>query len=67
MPKTHFLKKHAGMVPARLTIAVCLLAGTACAPDVGSERWCEEMKQTPKVDWSTREASDYAKHCLFKK
>ena len=50
-----------------LTIAVCLLAATACAPEVGSERWCSKMKETPKGDWSTNEASDYAKHCLFKR
>jgi hypothetical protein len=42
---------------------LCLLA--ACAPEVGSKRWCEQMKEKPKGDWSTNEAADYAKHCLF--
>jgi hypothetical protein len=66
MPKTRSTR-HCGMALAQLALAVYLLGGTACAPDVGSERWCEKMKQTPKVDWSTREASAYGKHCLFKK
>ena len=47
---------------------LCLiLAGqlASCAPEVGSERWCNNMKEKPKGDWSTNEAADYAKHCLF--
>ena len=45
-----------------------LLAGslTACAPEVGSEAWCNQMKEKPKGDWSTNEAADFAKHCLLK-
>lgn len=39
---------------------------SACAPEVGSEGWCENMDQTPKGDWSSNEAVDYAKHCVFK-
>ncbi len=47
-------------------VALCFLGATACAPEVGSERWCENMKEKAKVDWSPREASDFAKHCLFR-
>ena len=39
---------------------------TACAPEVGSERWCENLKDKPKGDWTANEAADYAKHCVFK-
>lgn len=39
---------------------------TACAP-VGSERWCENMKEKPKGDWTANEAADFAKHCIFDK
>ena len=49
------------------TLAV--LAGftlAACAPEVGSEAWCEQLSEKPKGDWSTNEATDYAKNCLFK-
>ncbi|MHC4933833.1 MAG: DUF3012 domain-containing protein [Planctomycetota bacterium] len=38
----------------------------ACSPGVGSDAWCEKMKETPKADWSTREAADFTKHCAFK-
>jgi len=37
-----------------------------CAPAVGSDEWCKDMEEKPKGDWSTNEATDYAKHCVFK-
>lgn len=39
---------------------------TACAPEVGSEQWCNDMKKMPKADWSTNQLTDYGKHCIFK-
>ncbi|GLX79297.1 hypothetical protein tinsulaeT_26370 [Thalassotalea insulae] len=43
-----------------------LVLFTACAPEVGSKDWCEQLKEKPKGDWSANEATDYTKHCLFK-
>jgi hypothetical protein len=37
----------------------------ACAP-VGSEAWCEKMKNKPKGDWTANEAGDYALHCVLR-
>lgn len=45
-------------------LLVAILAG--CAPEVGSDAWCEDMKAKPKKDWSASELKDYSKHCLFK-
>jgi len=71
MPKKHSTKQRrparALVIRTSLIAVVCLVGATACSPEVGSERWCDQMKETPKVDWSTREAGDYAKHCIFKK
>ena len=39
---------------------------SACAPEVGSEAWCEDMKEKPKGDWSANEAAEYTKSCIFK-
>jgi len=47
-------------------IALALIVLAGCAPEVGSERWCNDMKEKPKGDWSANEAADYAKHCLLK-
>ncbi|PKG56897.1 DUF3012 domain-containing protein [Shewanella sp. Choline-02u-19] len=48
-------------------LALVLAMGmTACAPEVGSEAWCQQMSEKPSGDWSTNEATDYAKHCVFK-
>ena len=48
-------------------LASLLIAGvlTACAPEVGSEEWCAEMKDKPKGDWTANEAKDFAKHCIL--
>ncbi len=47
-----------------------LLAGaallTACAPEVGSPKWCDAIKAKPKGEITANEAKDFAKHCLFK-
>ena len=49
-----------------------LLAGlaiiflSACAPEVGSEQWCKEMKEKQPGDWTANQAVDYAKHCVLK-
>ena len=41
-----------------------LLAG--CEPEVGSDRWCEKMADTPKSDWSVNDAKAFAQNCIFK-
>ena len=38
---------------------------SGCTPEIGTPAWCEYMKQKPKGDWTTNEATDYARHCLF--
>jgi hypothetical protein len=47
-----------------LIVTLTLLAG--CSPEVGSQAWCDQLKDKPKGDWTANEATDYAKHCLFK-
>jgi hypothetical protein len=43
-----------------------LFSLSACAPEIGSDKWCENMKAKPKGDWSSNEAVDFAKHCILK-
>jgi hypothetical protein len=38
---------------------------SACAPEVGSDAWCEKMEDTPKGEWSANEATSFAKHCVL--
>lgn len=45
-------------------ILALMLAG--CAPEIGSDKWCANLKEKPKGDWSLNEAADYAKHCILK-
>lgn len=38
---------------------------TACAPKIGSEEWCADMKEKDKGNWTATETKDFAKHCIF--
>ena len=40
-----------------------LLAG--CAPEVGSERWCEQIRDKGLSNITANEAADYARHCVL--
>jgi len=58
---------NVSVLSCRITlVAVVALSLSACAPEVGSERWCNNLKEKPKADWSVNEAGNYAKHCVFK-
>ena len=37
----------------------------ACAPEIGSKEWCEDLKQKPKSDWTAYEAKEFAKSCVL--
>jgi len=56
--------------PARLAIlalaTVLSLSLTGCAPEVGSEKWCANLEEKPKGDWSLNEATDYAENCVLR-
>jgi len=56
---------HKGISRFALIIA-CLTWLCACSPEVGSDKWCAEMKEKPKQDWSAKEAADYTKYCVLK-
>lgn len=47
-----------------LTGVALMLSG--CPAKVGSERWCQNMRDKPKTDWSSNEAVDFAKNCIIK-
>ena len=47
---------------AALMLAVVL---ASCSPAVGSKEWCEDMKKKDKGEWSTNEATDFAKSCIL--
>lgn len=47
-------------------VAAMFVSGlVGCAPEVGSQRWCEQMSEKPRGDWSTNEALDYTRYCIF--
>jgi hypothetical protein len=54
------------MILSILFCSMALLTLSACAPEVGSEKWCAQIKEKSKGDWTVNEATDYTKYCLFK-
>jgi len=48
-----------------ILITACWLL-VACSPEVGSDKWCKNLKEKPKGEWTANEAKDYAKHCILK-
>lgn len=50
--------------PVLLAMLCALTLLAACAPKVGSERWCANMRDKPRGDWTANEALDYARHCI---
>lgn len=38
---------------------------TACSDEVGTESWCNDMRDKPKTEWTTESAMDFAKHCVL--
>ena len=39
---------------------------TACAPEVGSKAWCEDLKEKPKGDWTAKKAGEFTQSCVFR-
>jgi hypothetical protein len=48
------------------TAAILSLGLTACSPEVGSDKWCQQMEDKPKGDWTANQGADYTKHCIFR-
>lgn len=50
----------------KMILSLFLTQIIACTAEVGSEKWCKNLEQNPKGDWTVTEAKDYAKHCVFR-
>lgn len=47
--------------------APLLVVLVGCAPEVGSEGWCDKMTETPQNEWSPKDAASFLKSCDMKK
>ncbi len=52
-------------LPVILGAALAVLVA-ACSPEVGSDEWCNDLKEKDKADWSANEVADFTKHCILK-
>ncbi|NMM44635.1 DUF3012 domain-containing protein [Rhodospirillaceae bacterium KN72] len=51
-------------VAAAALLASSLLL-TACEPEVGSEEWCQDIKERGVENVTAKEAADFTKNCVF--
>lgn len=58
-------KKIATKTVGAFAVLFLMGAVSACSPEVGSDEWCNDLKEKPKGDWTANEAADFAKHCLM--
>ena len=58
-------KQQLERVMKYLVLASTALILAACSAEPGSEKWCAEMKEQPKSEWSAADAGAYAKHCVI--
>lgn len=49
---------------AMLILTIVALAG--CKAEVGSRKWCENMDEKPKGNWTANETAEYLKSCVFR-
>ena len=49
-----------------LPLVLALGLVSACSPEVGSDAWCTQMKDTPRGEWTGNDTLNFAKHCLVK-
>ncbi|EIV1774417.1 DUF3012 domain-containing protein [Vibrio vulnificus] len=47
-----------------LLALLSVLTLSACS-EVGSESWCNDMRDKPKSEWNGQNTLDFAKHCLL--
>ncbi len=52
--------------PGMLMLLASVLLG-ACSPEKGSEGWCENLRDKPKVQWTAEEIKDFANYCIGSK
>lgn len=46
-------------------LVVLVVQLSACSAPIGSEKWCANLKEKPKAEWTSIEAADYVKHCVL--
>ena len=63
-------KEKSGMTICRIARAAAMATVAAaiagCSPEVGSEDWCDDMKEKPKGEWTVNMAKDFAKYCILR-
>ena len=52
------------MILRALILTAVTVSLPGCAK-VGSDRWCADLKDKPKSDWTVEEAGQYTQYCVL--
>ncbi|HEX7037039.1 MAG TPA: DUF3012 domain-containing protein [Pseudomonadales bacterium] len=50
-------------MPGRFVVVLGITLLTACAPDPGSDAWCERLERKPLLEWTAEEVKTYFGVC----
>lgn len=53
------------MILRAVGLAIFAAALAGCSPKVGSEAWCQDLKDKPRGDWTLNQTADFAKFCVL--
>ena len=48
-----------------IILAIFAVSLTTACDRVGSDKWCANMKEKPKGEWTMDETGDYTKYCVL--
>lgn len=48
-----------------IALIASVLFLSACSVEPGSEKWCAQMEEKSKTEWTFDEGKTYASHCLI--
>lgn len=46
-----------------MALTVGILSG--CEDEVGSQTWCDALRDKPKTEWTGQNIADFAQHCIL--
>ena len=49
----------------RQLLILAVVTICACAPEPGSQRWCDAKNEQPKSEWTGNDLATFTKHCVI--
>lgn len=47
-----------------VAVATLAIVSGSCAPEIGTERWCQQFAGTPKAEWTSDDIRGFVGYCV---